>query len=214
MATAKACKKVQDTWGGEVAMDQVKLSDRVYELRQRYLNWKGRVGYETALYWTQGYQESEGEPVIMSMQEFTRIKNFIDGEWIEEKGTEYIPLYNPSTGEAIGEVPLSSDKTSLAAVDSAYEAYGSWRKLSVSKRVGFLFDMRQAMIDNEEKLAVSIAIDQAKHISEARGEIRRVIEIIEASCSIPTLKQWWTGCPRRHGRTRSAGRCRPWRRGR
>ena len=125
----------------------------------------------------------------MSMQEFTRIKNFIDGEWIEEKGTEYIPLYNPSTGEAIGEVPLSSDKTSLAAVDSAYEAYGSWRKLSVSKRVGFLFDMRQAMIDNEEKLAVSIAIDQAKHISEARGEIRRVIEIIEASCSIPTLIQ-------------------------
>lgn len=65
MATAKACKKVQDTWGGEVAMDQVKLSERVYELRQRYLNWKGRVGYETALYWTQGYQESEGEPVIM-----------------------------------------------------------------------------------------------------------------------------------------------------
>lgn len=125
----------------------------------------------------------------MSKQEFIRIKNFIDGEWVEETGAEYVPLYNPSTGETIGEIPLSSDKTSMAAVDSAYEAYGSWRKLSVSKRVSFLFDMRQAMIDNEEKLAFSIAIDQAKHISEARGEIRRVIEIIEASCSIPTLIQ-------------------------
>ncbi len=125
----------------------------------------------------------------MSKQEFIRIKNFIDGEWIEETGAEYVPLYNPSTGETIGEIPLSSDKTSIAAVDSAYEAYGSWRKLSVSKRVSFLFDMRQAMVDNEEELAFSIAIDQAKHISEARGEIRRVIEIIEASCSIPTLIQ-------------------------
>ena len=104
----------------------------------------------------------------MSKQEFTRIKNFIDGEWVEETGVDYVPLYNPSTGEAIGEVPLSSDQTSLAAVDSAHAAYGTWRKLSLSKRVGFLFDMRQAMVDNEEDLAVSIAIDQAKHISEAR----------------------------------------------
>jgi len=125
----------------------------------------------------------------MSAQEFTRIKNFIDGEWVEETSVDYVPLYNPSTGETIGEVPLSSDRTSLEAVDSSFEAYGSWRKLSVSKRVGYLFDMRQAMIENEEELAFSIAVDQAKHISEARGEIRRVIEIIEASCSIPTLMQ-------------------------
>jgi len=121
--------------------------------------------------------------------EFTRIKNFIHGEWVEETGVEYIPLYNPSTGDVIGEVPLSSEKTSLSAVESSHAAYGSWKKLSVSKRMRFIFDMRQAMIDQEEKLAVSIAIDQAKHISEARGEIRRVIEILETSCAIPTLLQ-------------------------
>lgn len=121
--------------------------------------------------------------------EFTRVKNFIHGEWIEESGVEYVPLYNPSTGESIGEVPLSSEQTSLDAVESAYTAYTSWRKTSVSKRMRFLFDMRQAMVDNEEELAFSIAIDQAKHISEARGEIRRVVEILETSCAIPTLLQ-------------------------
>ena len=121
--------------------------------------------------------------------EFTRIKNFIHGEWVEESGVEYVPLYNPSTGETIGEVPLSSEKTSLDAVESSHSAYGSWRKMSVSKRVRFLFDMRQAMVDNEEELAVSIAIDQAKHVSEARGEIRRVVEILETSCAIPALLQ-------------------------
>jgi malonate-semialdehyde dehydrogenase (acetylating)/methylmalonate-semialdehyde dehydrogenase len=125
----------------------------------------------------------------MTNQNFTRVKNFIHGEWVEETGVEYVPLYNPSTGEAIGEVPLSSEKTSLMAVDSAYDAYESWKKMSLSKRMSFLFAMRQAMIDDEEELAISIAVDQAKHISEARGEVRRVIEIFESACSIPTLMQ-------------------------
>jgi malonate-semialdehyde dehydrogenase (acetylating)/methylmalonate-semialdehyde dehydrogenase len=120
---------------------------------------------------------------------FTRIKNFIDGQWIEETGVEYVPLYNPSTGKAMGEVPLSSEETSLAAVDSAYAAYDGWRRASIGKRMTYIFDMRQAMIDNLEELAVSIAVDQAKHISEARGEVQRVVQIIEAVCSIPTLIQ-------------------------
>ncbi|MEX1346537.1 MAG: aldehyde dehydrogenase family protein [Desulfobacterales bacterium] len=118
-----------------------------------------------------------------------RIRNFIHGEWVEESGVEMVPLYNPSTGEQIGEVPLSSEKTALECIDSAYSAYDSWRKLALSKRMTYIFDLRQAIIDQEEELAVSIAIDQAKHISEARGEIRRIIEIIETACSVPTLLQ-------------------------
>jgi len=121
--------------------------------------------------------------------DFVRIKNFIDGEWVEEKDVEYVPLYNPSTGTVIGEVPLSSPETSLAAIDSSYDAYDSWRRLSVGKRVGYLYDLRQAMLNHQEDLAVSIAVDQAKHISEARGEVARVVQILEASCSIPTLIQ-------------------------
>ncbi len=57
--------KRRDTWGGEAAIDQVNPSARVYSLRSHYLDGKGTVGYETALYWTQGYRESEGEPPIM-----------------------------------------------------------------------------------------------------------------------------------------------------
>ncbi len=118
-----------------------------------------------------------------------RIKNFIHGEWVEETGVETVPLMNPSTGEQIGEVPLSSEKSSKEAIDSAYSAYDPWRKLPLSKRVNYLFDLRQALIDQEEDLAVSIAVDQAKHISEARGEVRRIVEIFESACTIPSLLQ-------------------------
>ena len=121
--------------------------------------------------------------------EFIKIKNFINGEWMEAQGVDYVPLFNPSTGETIGEVPLSSPETSSAAVASAAAAYDGWRKLSVGKRLSYLYAIRQAMIDNTEELAFSIAVDQAKHISEARGEVQRVIQIIESANCLPTLLQ-------------------------
>ncbi len=120
---------------------------------------------------------------------FTRIKNFINSEWMEEKDVEYVPLYNPSTGAVIGEVPLSTPETSADAVASAAAAYDGWRKLSVDKRISYLYAIRQAMADNAEELAFSIAVDQAKHISEARGEVQRVIQIIESANCIPAVLQ-------------------------
>lgn len=121
--------------------------------------------------------------------EFTRVKNFINGEWVEDPKATYIPLHNPSTGEVIGEVPMSSTEASIEAVKAADAAFPAWKNLSIGKRVGYLFALRQAMLDHQEELAVAIATDQAKHISEARGEVMRVVQIFEAACSIPTLMQ-------------------------
>jgi malonate-semialdehyde dehydrogenase (acetylating)/methylmalonate-semialdehyde dehydrogenase len=134
-------------------------------------------------------EKTSGDSSMQEKTDFTRVKNFIHGEWVEETDAEYVPLHNPSTGEQIGEVPLSSEKTSNEAIDSAYSAYDSWRKMPLAKRMGYLFDLRQALIDNEEELAKTIAVDQAKHISEARGEVRRIVEIFEAACTIPSIIQ-------------------------
>ena len=117
------------------------------------------------------------------------VKNFINGNWTTSPEAKFVPLYNPSTGEQIGEVPLSTAKESEAATASAHEAYTGWRRTSLDKRVGYLFALREAMVKHQEKLAQSIALDQGKHISEARGEVQRVIQILETSCSIPTLIQ-------------------------
>lgn len=126
---------------------------------------------------------------MSSQLPFIRIRNFIHGEWVEAREAEYTPLYNPSTGETIGEVPLSSPESSTAAVESCAKAYDDWRRLPVGKRVGYLFDIRQAMIERLEDLAFAIAVDQGKHISEARGEVQRVVQILETACGIPTLMQ-------------------------
>ena len=117
------------------------------------------------------------------------VKHYINGEWVEEQGAKTTPLYNPSTGEQIGAVPSASNDLSLEAIRTAHEAYMTWKDTSLSKRMGYIFKIRQLMERDAEKLAVSIAIDQAKHISEARGEVGRVLEILETAASVPTLIQ-------------------------
>jgi len=123
------------------------------------------------------------------MADLIRIKNLIDGEWVIEANEKTLPLYNPSTGEQIGEVPVASPASVEAAVKSSHEAFLKWRKMPIGKRVGYMFSLREVMKNNLEVLAESIAIDQAKHISEARGEVQRVIEIVEMACNAPSLLQ-------------------------
>lgn len=125
----------------------------------------------------------------MSDFPYLKIKHYINGAWKEETGAKTEPLYNPSTGEVIGEVPMASPELAKEAIATAHEAYQSWSKLSVAKRMTYIYKIRQSMVDNHEKLARAIAYDQAKHISEARGEVQRVIEILESAACVPSTIQ-------------------------
>ncbi|MGB1237435.1 MAG: aldehyde dehydrogenase family protein [Pseudomonadales bacterium] len=121
--------------------------------------------------------------------ETINIRNHINGQWLDESNGEYAPLHNPSTGAVIGEVPLSSTETSRAAVAAAAAAYPAWKNTPLPKRMNYIFKIHQAMQDNLEMLAVAIATDQAKHIAEARGEVGRVIEILQMACAMPAMLQ-------------------------
>ena len=123
------------------------------------------------------------------MSEKIVIRNYINGQWQEEAGCSTVPLHNPSTGEVISDVPMSSAATAEQAIATAYAAYPAWKKTSIGSRVAYVLKIRELMIRDREKLAYSIAIDQAKHISEARGEVQRVIEIIESAASAPSTMQ-------------------------
>lgn len=125
----------------------------------------------------------------MSDFPYLKIKHYINGAWKEETGVKTEPLYNPSTGEVIGEVPMASSELAKEAIATADEAYKTWSKLPVAKRMTYIYKIRQGMVDNHEKLARAIAYDQAKHISEARGEVQRVIEILESAACVPSTIQ-------------------------
>ena len=56
-----------------------------------------------------------------------RVKNYINGEWVDSEAKEYGDVWCPATGEKIGEVPFSTAADVDRAVKAAKEAYWEWR---------------------------------------------------------------------------------------
>lgn len=52
-----------------------------------------------------------------------RVKNYINGEWVEPKTKEYGEVWCPATGDKIGEVPFSTAEDINQAVQAAKKAY-------------------------------------------------------------------------------------------
>lgn len=120
--------------------------------------------------------------------DYIKVRNYIDGSWVETPANlATVPVYNPSTGEAIGEVPQWGDDSVLDAVAAAKKAFPQWRETSVEKRVHYLFELRSKIVEHHEELAQIIARDQAKHINDARGEVSRVRQIVENACGLPDM---------------------------
>ena len=115
------------------------------------------------------------------------VHNFIDGQWVSAKGHDTLPVTNPATGHLLGRVPVSRTQDVAAAVDAAKRAFPAWRATPAVERARVLFRLKMLLEQEIDGLAVSLAREHGKILSECRGEIRRGIENVEHACGIPTL---------------------------
>ncbi|GEN81903.1 methylmalonate semialdehyde dehydrogenase [acylating] 2 [Sporosarcina luteola] len=116
-----------------------------------------------------------------------RLKNYIGGEWVDSNSINYETVFNPATGEAIAEVPLSSKEDVEKAVLAADKAFKTWSKTAVPRRARILFKYQQLLVENWDELAKLITIENGKSLSEAYGEVQRGIECVEFAAGAPTL---------------------------
>jgi malonate-semialdehyde dehydrogenase (acetylating)/methylmalonate-semialdehyde dehydrogenase len=119
----------------------------------------------------------------------TKLKNYINGQWVESKGSSYLDVVNPATGQSIAKVPAGSSEDVRDAAVSANEAYKAWRNTPATQRVQYLFKMKQILEANADELAEICTKECGKTIVESKGEIIRAIENLEVACGIPTLLQ-------------------------
>ena len=104
-------------------------------------------------------------------------------------GTKTLPVYNPATGEVIDQVPMSGAEDVDAAVAAASRAYRSWSKAPVMERARLMFRYKAVLEDHFEELAAIVTRHHGKTLDEARGEVRRGIEVVDFACGAPTLLQ-------------------------
>lgn len=121
-----------------------------------------------------------------STSDYGALKNYINGEWVESTSESYDDVVDPATGETVAQVPNSTTADVEAAVAASLEAFEEWRHKSVVQRTRPFFRLKQLLEDNKEDLARTLVQEMGKTIKEARGEMLRAIEEIEAACAVPT----------------------------
>ena len=118
------------------------------------------------------------------------IRNLIGSEWrLPAQDARSLPVYNPATAEVIEHVPLSDAREVDAAVRAAAETFGAWSRTAVMDRVRLMFRFKALLEDHFEELAALVTRHHGKTLDEARGEVRRGIEVVDFACGAPTLLQ-------------------------
>jgi malonate-semialdehyde dehydrogenase (acetylating) / methylmalonate-semialdehyde dehydrogenase len=97
------------------------------------------------------------------------------------------PVYNPATGEQIGEVEFATAADVDRAVQTAAEAWPAWRETSLSKRAELFFRIRELVRANRDELAAIVTREHGKVLSDAAGEVGRGLEVIDYCCGLPEL---------------------------
>ncbi|HLP15570.1 MAG TPA: CoA-acylating methylmalonate-semialdehyde dehydrogenase [Bacteroidota bacterium] len=118
-----------------------------------------------------------------------KLKNYINGEWIESASTAYLDVEDPGTGKTISQVPQGCAEDIELAAAAASRAFLSWRNTPAGARIQYLFKMKDILEKNANDIAVICTKECGKTLAESKGEILRAIENIEVACGIPTLMQ-------------------------
>ncbi|MFJ7727825.1 aldehyde dehydrogenase family protein [Neobacillus sp. NPDC097160] len=108
------------------------------------------------------------------VEKITKKNLLINGEWVEAK--VYKPLFSPYSGEVLAEIPDATEQETALAIESAYRAKKVMNKLSAYKRAEILENLVQLLKERADEAAEIIALEAAKPITTAKGEVARTIE--------------------------------------
>ena len=112
----------------------------------------------------------------------------IDGVWEAGAGAVTRVVLRPSnTAEVVAEVREASAEQVDRACAAAARAAVAWRSTPPPERAHVMFRFRELMEAAVGELAELVVHENGKLLSEAKGEVRRGIDMIEYACGAPSL---------------------------
>ena len=98
-----------------------------------------------------------------------KIRNFIDGQFVEPIGGKYLENIEPATGKPYSQVPDSDERDVELAVAAADKAFIAWSRTPAADRSRLLLRIADLIERDLEKLARAESIDTGKPVSLARS---------------------------------------------
>ncbi len=118
----------------------------------------------------------------------TRITHLIGGARYEGDSERTSEVFNPATGAVTGILDLASAELVDQVVTGAKRAWlDGWASISTAKRAQVLFNFRELLNRDKERIAALITAEHGKVLDDALGEVTRGLEVAEFACGIPHL---------------------------
>jgi betaine-aldehyde dehydrogenase len=92
----------------------------------------------------------------------TKLQNFIDGEFVDAAEGKTEEVTNPANGEAIAEMPLSTEEDVNRAVAAAGRAFGEWAATPPGERATALLKLADLIEEHADELSDLEAADAGK----------------------------------------------------
>jgi malonate-semialdehyde dehydrogenase (acetylating)/methylmalonate-semialdehyde dehydrogenase len=120
------------------------------------------------------------------MMKYAQVQNRIGGAFVSPDAPT-LDVHNPSTGEVLSRVPLSSARDVDAAVVAAKAALPGWSGTPIKERVQVLYRYKTLLEQNIDELAALVTEENGKIAGEARAEVLKSAELTEFACSLPQI---------------------------
>ncbi len=114
------------------------------------------------------------------------LRNYLGGAPVDAD-LPRLELNDPSTGEVIARVPLSTRDEVDAAVEAAAAAFPAWSALPIKERVQVFYRYKALLEQHIEELAALITEENGKTLPESRAEVLKAAELTEFACSLPQI---------------------------
>jgi acyl-CoA reductase-like NAD-dependent aldehyde dehydrogenase len=101
---------------------------------------------------------------------------YINGQWMNSP--RKTAIRSPFSGELVDEVPTASAEHVELALSAADKAAGSMAALAAHERYRILFKAADLLAANTEDLAKTISLEEGKPLSESRGEVERMPDLL------------------------------------
>ena len=115
-----------------------------------------------------------------------KIKNYINGS-VTSISKKTQDVFDPSTGEKISEVVLSSVEDFNEVIKSAKQIQVEWSNTTPLKRSRIISNYKVLIEKNLEELATIVSKEHGKTLADAKGSVTRGLEVVEFACGIPHL---------------------------
>lgn len=119
--------------------------------------------------------------MLPEVKKYGKLRNFINGKFQESSSSEVRNVINPATLEKIAEVPLSIREEVELTIREAERAFEKWKEVPITERIKYIARMRELLLKHSEEISRIITQEHGKVIHEARKEVKRAIENIEAA---------------------------------